>query len=75
MCKTNKTCDASRLDMPFYNVDEAGCKKECNQNIKCNFFFLTELKTCLMYETCDWKRSTIFEGTTYGKFTCPGRLF
>lgn len=71
---TKKTCDAVALERAT-NVNERECKNACNQNSKCNFVFLTELKTCLLFETCESERTAIFNGTTYGKSICPGRLF
>ena len=54
-------------------MNEEECKQFCNRVNNCNFVFFTAGKDCLLYNTCDEKRSTTNVGTTYGKSVCPGK--
>ena len=57
-------------------MDEKSCQKFCNENDKCNFVFLNEYNTCLLYQSCYKFRETNQDiiGTTYEKTASKGIL-
>ena len=71
-----KTCRSKYKIERISNMDETRCKKNCNENNKCNFVFSSIINTCILYTSCDETREpTIEVGTTYGKTILNGILF
>ena len=68
-----ETCNAPLLRRRNNVANEEECKQFCNRVNNCNFVFFTAGKDCLLYNTCDKKRSTTNVGTIYGKSVCPGK--
>ena len=69
------TCDDKQLisEKKGQEVTLAKCKKLCNKEIDCNFFFVngafidTIVRRCALYRSCEAKQNLLVSGSTFQK--------
>ena len=63
----NETCSSE------FKVEDPGklglpqCRKRCDENQECKFFFFNDQRGCHLYGSCDKTRSPVVIGYTYEK--------
>ena len=59
-------------------MSQDSCKKKCNENEKCNYYFWNDGRWCGLYEDCDEYKTSVGKGTVMAKrgrgLYCPGKI-
>ena len=63
-----KTCSNTfHIGINVRGSDESECRRRCDYNGECMFYFYSSNKWCVLYSSCDEKRTTGAPGKTLKK--------
>ena len=72
-----KVCSSTTIDS-WNGMSQDSCKKKCNENEKCNYYFWNDGRWCGLYEDCNDYKTSVGKGTVMAKrgrgLYCPGKI-